>query len=190
MELVSDYPSPAYWKNLIEIVASEAGRSDRMSLEIFRLKLAAGVLDTSSDYTEMAQLAIQLGLPGEAESIIGKGFAAKILGGANKSREERLLNMAKTQAGQDEPTLGQTGATPKAKAALAEAYASYGRIDKAIALYRDALANSFAEADLARLHLGQALLVKDDKKGALAAFESVKEPKLRSIAQLWIAIVR
>ncbi|HEY4342945.1 MAG TPA: hypothetical protein VGN05_01255 [Parvibaculum sp.] len=190
MELVSDYPSPAYWKNLLEVTASEVGRSDRMSYEIFRLKLATGALETSGDYTEMAQLAIQLGLPGEAESIMEKGFAAKVLGGANRSREERLLKMAKAQTVQDEPTLGDSAPTPKAKAALAEAYASYGKTGKAVALYREALADSFPEADLARLHLGQVMLAKGDAPGARKAFAAVRDAKVASIANLWAVIAR
>jgi hypothetical protein len=190
MQLVSDYPSPAYWKNLLDVVASEIGRSDRMSFEIFRLKLATGTLQSSGDYTEMAQLAIQLGLPGEAKSIMEKGFAAKVLGGSDKSREERLLNMAKAQAGQDEPTLGDNAPTPKAKAALGEAYASYGKVDKAIALYREALTNPFAEADLTRLHLGQGLLAKGDAAGARKAFAAVRDAKLVNLANIWALVAR
>lgn len=109
------------------------------------------------------------------------------LGGKNKSREQRLEAMAKSQAAQDEPALAKTAAnTPKAKAALGEAYASYGKIDKAIALYKEALGSSFAEADLARLHLGQAPLAKGDTAAATKALQSVKNPKLSGLANLWI----
>lgn len=186
--LVETYPSPAYKSDLMNLVLADLGHSDRMSFEAMRLKLAAGTLKSSDEYIEMAQLAIQLGLPGEAESVMAKGSANGVLGGKNKSREQRLETMAKQQAAQDEATLASTAGTPKAKAALAEAYASYGKTDKAIALYKEALGSSFAEADLARLHLGQAWLAKGDTASARKAFSSVKDPKLAGLAQLWITI--
>lgn len=187
--LVESYPSPAYKNDLMNLVLADLGHSDRMSIEAMRLRLAAGTLKTSDDYIQMAQLALQLGLPGEAESVMAKGKASGILGGRNKSREQRLETMAKNQADQDEPTLAGTKATtPRAKAALAEAYATYGKPDKAIALYREALGSSFPEADLARLHIGQALLAKGDTAAAAKAFRSVHDPKLTELANLWIAI--
>jgi len=187
--LVESYPSPAYKGDLMNLVEADLGKSDRMSLEVFRLKLAAGTLKSSDDYVEMAQLALQLGLPGEAESVMRHGFDAGVLGGPNRSREQRLEAMAKSQAAQDEPTLARTApTTPKTKAALAEAYATYGKPDKAIALYREALASAFPEADLARLHLGQALLAKGDAAAAAKAFRSVRDPKLAELANLWIVL--
>lgn len=79
-----------------------------------------------------------------------------------------------------------TNAVVAAKAALGEAYASYGKIDKAIALYKGACGSSFAEAHLIRLHPGQAYLVKGDPAAATKAFLFVKDPKFAELADLWI----
>jgi len=189
MLLQSTYPKPSYLRDLLKLVSADLGRSDRMSLEIFRVKLAAGMLQTSDEYMEMAQLAIQLGLPGEAENILSKGFKAGVLGGKNKSREQRLMAMAQKQVAQDEPTLGASAGTSAAKAALGEAYASYGKTDKAISLYRDALASPFDGASLARLHLGQALVAKGDNTAARKVFSSVKGSGLGELASVWILVV-
>ena len=189
-ELLAFYPKPSYVGDLLALVAADLGRSNRMSLEIFRVKRAAGLLKNSDDYMEMAQLAIQLGLPGEAESVMNMGFSAGVFGGQNKGREQRLLAMAKSQAAKDEPTLGATAGTPDAKAALGEAYASYGKTDKAIALYRDALASSFAGSAVARLHLGQAMLAKGDAAGARQVFAGVKDAKLAPLANLWALVAK
>ncbi|HEY4343312.1 MAG TPA: hypothetical protein VGN05_03125 [Parvibaculum sp.] len=191
--LVENYSSPAYIGDLLNLVEADLGKSDRMSLEVFRLERAAGLLKTSDAYTEMAQLAIQLGLPGEARAVMAQGFAAGVLGGKNKSREQRLEAMAKQQAGQDEPALAATAGTSKARAALAEAYASYGKDDKAIALYKDVLAAAPRDADLVRLHLGQAYLVKGDVASARKSFAAVGDAKLAGLARLarlWIAVAR
>ncbi|MCE9651127.1 MAG: hypothetical protein K8R18_16025 [Parvibaculum sp.] len=188
--LVESYPSQAYIGDLLNLVEADLGRSDRMSLEVFRLKLAAAMLKTSDEYIEMAQLAIQLGFPGEARAVMAKGFTAGVLGGKNKSREQRLETMAKQQAGQDEPTLAATADTPKAKAALAEAYASYGKADKAIALYNEVLAAGPRDADIIRLHLGQAYLAKGDAASARKSFAAVGDAKLAGLAHLWITVAR
>lgn len=189
-ELATFYPKPSYIGDLLALASPDLGRSNRSSLEIFRLKSEAGLLRNSDDYMEMAQLAIQLGLPGEAESVMNKGFAAGVFGGQNKGREERLLAMAKSQAAKDKPTLGTTAATPEAKAVLGEAYASYGMADKAVALYQAALTSDFADSALARLHLGQALLAKGEREAAQQAFASIKDAKLAQLAAIWGLVAR
>jgi hypothetical protein len=187
--LVENFSSKAYWTDLLNLTERDIGGSDRMSLEIFRIRLATGLLTSSEDYMEMAQVDIQLGLPGEAQAVMEKGFAAKVLGGANKSRELRLLSMAKTQAASDSAGLAQTAATPAAKAALGEAYASYGKYDKAVALYTQALAGNPAQADLVRLHLGQALFAKGDVAGAKRALAGVKTRNYGALARMWDAVI-
>lgn len=186
-QLVTYYPSDIYWTDAINQVARKLGTGDRASLEVDRLKLARGVLKTSDAHIEMGQLAIQVGLPGEAQSLIEKGTASGVLGGANKGRETRLLNMAKSQAAADRPTLSAAAGSAKAMAANAEAYASYGDTAQAITLYKKALAQGGLEdAGLVQLHLGQALLAAGKKSEAAQAFSSVKRSsKYADLAYLW-----
>ncbi len=188
--LVAVNPKPSYLSDLLDMVQADLGRSDRMSFEIAQLRLAGGFLGTSDEYVEMAQLAIQLGLPGVARRVMEKGFTNKTLGGAKKSRELRLLAMAEAQIAQKEPKLAVNASAPEAKADLGEAYASYGKTAKAITLYKEALAMPFAQADLARLHLGQSYLASGDADAARRAFTGVRDPKLVQLAKLWIAISR
>jgi predicted Zn-dependent protease len=189
-ELQTNYPKPGYIADLLALAEADLGHSNRMSLEVFRLKQRAGLLRTSDDYMEMAQLAIQLGLPGEAERVMNDGFAAGAFGGQNKGREQRLLTMAKSQAAKDEPTLGSTAATPEAKAALAEAYVSYGKTDKAIALYKNALSTRFPDDALVRLHLGQALLAEGNAPEARKVFAGIDDAKLAPLARIWGAVAK
>lgn len=186
--LVSNYPKPVYWKDLVNLVATDVGRSDRMSLEVLRLKLAMGLLETPDDYIEMAQLAIQLGLPGEALDVISSGQKAGLMDGRNKSRELRLKTMAEDQARRDQASLDSRGATAAANAALGEAYASYGKTEKAIRLYNVALGSPNADADMTRLHLGQAYFSKGDLVNARKAFLSIKTAKLNWLTQLWVLV--
>lgn len=89
--LVENYPSPAYWTQLIGLEESQSEFSDRLALDLFRLKVAAGVAASETDYMDMTQSALQMGLTNEANAIITKGFASGILGsGPDAERQGRL----------------------------------------------------------------------------------------------------
>lgn len=188
MELVRLYPSPAYWTDLLDLVAAGLGSSGRMMLEVDRLRLAAGVLQTPPNFMEAAQLALIAGLPGEALAILDRGTAQGVLGKADDSREQRLLAAARTQASEDRTTLPSSAASPAEAAVLGEAWASYGKYDKAIALYSQALLTSFAEADVTRLHLGQAYLIQGNASDARKAFRTIEDPKLAQLARIWLVV--
>jgi tetratricopeptide (TPR) repeat protein len=92
--LVTFYPKKEYWTDLLNRVQRKNGFSDRLSLDVFRLKLATGNVNTAGDYLEMAQLALQAGFPAEAKSIVEKGYAAKALGsGKDSERHQRLRDL-------------------------------------------------------------------------------------------------
>ena len=66
---------------------------------------------------DMAQLSIQAGVPAEAEKVIQKGQAAKLLmEGPQKDRHLRLQNMALTQIKEKDAALAQQEADAKAAA--------------------------------------------------------------------------
>ena len=188
-KLVKYAPSDVYWKQLLADTQRAVGTSDRMTLELDRILRAKGYMDSSRRYMEAAQIAIQLGLPGEAKALMEEGFKKGVLGGKDKNRELRLLNMAKKLAAEDRQTLAKDAPTPKGKAALGEAYASYGDYAKAIALYKSALASPFPKADLARLHLAQAYLATGRKSAAQKALHGIKDPKAAQLAGVWALVI-
>ena len=69
-KLVAYYPKKEYWASLVSRIQRKPGFSDRLSLDVFRLKLASGNLVSTADYMEMAQLALQAGVPAEAQKIV------------------------------------------------------------------------------------------------------------------------
>jgi len=99
-QLVADYPSPAYWSQLLGLEQANPDFADTLALDFFRLKLAAGVAVTEPEVMEMTQAALQAGLPNEAASIINAGYAAGVLGsGPDADRQTRLKALvAKRQA--------------------------------------------------------------------------------------------
>jgi hypothetical protein len=88
------YPKKEYWTDLLNRVQKKAGFSDRLSLDVYRLKLATGNVTTANDYLEMAQLALQAEFPAEAKKIVEKGYAANALGaGKDGERHKRLRDL-------------------------------------------------------------------------------------------------
>ncbi|MBI2993467.1 MAG: hypothetical protein HYY48_04730 [Gammaproteobacteria bacterium] len=191
--LVQRFPSVKYWRNRLEMVMDRSNLSEQQSLEIYRLMLATDVLESAEEYVEMAELALHLGLPGEAKSVLEKGFAANKLGGEQKDRQQRLLDMAKNQADGDSKSLSQlekeaaAAASGEADAKLGEAYLTYGQYDPAISALQRGLGKSGVKnAEAAQLHLGLALLGAGKDEDARSAFKTVTaDPALSDLARLW-----
>jgi len=179
-QLVHYYPKPEYWKGLLSTLL-RGQHPDKQTLGIYRLMLDTDTLEQPNDYVEMAQLAIQAGLPGEAQKIMEKGFANKVLGGADKDRHERLLTMAKNQATADRAALpklekeASTSSSGQADVALGLGYLSYDQYDQAIdAIQRGLKKGKVTDVDDAQINLGIAYLRKGDRDQARAAFKAVK----------------
>jgi len=192
--LVTYHPMPDYWSNLMDTLY-HGKLSDKQLLQVYRLSADVGVLKRGSDYAEMAQLALATGSPGEAVSVLNKGFAANAFTDqAEKNRNTHLLDSAKKQATTDEPTLAKTEADA-ANAASGDklvgvgiGYFGYGDYAKASKDIAAGLAKGTTTADAtdARLLLAIAQLKAGDKDGAVKAFKSVKgDPVLERLADLW-----
>jgi tetratricopeptide (TPR) repeat protein len=71
-KLVIHYPKPSYWTDLINSLL-RVSSNDKELLNVLRLADGVDVMKEGSQYTEMAQLALAQGLPGEAQAILEKG---------------------------------------------------------------------------------------------------------------------
>ena len=91
------------------------GITDRQTLHVYRLMQDTKTLKQPSDYTEMAQLAIEAGTPGEAQRVLEQGFAANIFTDArDEGAQQRLLEAAKKAAAADQASLAKVEAEAKA----------------------------------------------------------------------------
>jgi hypothetical protein len=195
MQLVSRFPKREYWAELIAAVQREPGFSDRLTLDVARLRLATGTMMTPAEYLDAAQRALLAGLPADAKSFLDKGYAAGILGkGVDAPRQQRLVAMADRQASED--ARGLPAEAKEAEAApsglpavrLGEAYASFARYDDAIAALEQGLKKGGLDhPEEATLHLGIACLTTGNKTKAAAVLRGVAgEDGARDLAQLWL----
>jgi tetratricopeptide (TPR) repeat protein len=195
-KMVRYYPKPDYWANLLDIYRRK-GNGDAMALGYYRLMNDVGVLKDKGDIVEMAQLALDAGVPGEAQATVEKGMSDGVLKVADKTeqgRYDRLLASAKKQADLDRKSLNQLAAeadkstSGQPHIALGEAYLSYGDIDKAIAALQKGISigTGVTDIDQANIALGMAYLKKGQKAEAKKAFDTVKDSsKWNDLADLW-----
>ena len=192
--VVTYYPKPDYWYQLLYTMRQQTSGNDINTLQTYRLMSEVDVLKSPDDYTEMAQLALEAGSPGEAQRILEKGFAKSIFTDARaKSKNERLLESAKKAAAADQASLAknekEADAAPTGgkNVGVGLAYFGYGQYDKAA----DELAKGLSKGGLrneteARLLLGIAQLKAGHKEDAAKSFRAVKgDPSLERLANLW-----
>jgi tetratricopeptide (TPR) repeat protein len=194
-KLVRYYPKPEYWENLLDIYRRK-NNGDRVTLGFYRLMNDVGTLKQADDYMETAQLAMDAGVPGEAQAIMEKGVQNGTLKSDDKTaqgRYDRLLAGAKKSATTDKSQLPQLAKEAEkatqgqAYVALGQAYLSYGMYDEAIdALKKGIARGGVTDIDEAQVSLGIAYLRKGQKDLARQAFKAVKaESKWHDLAELW-----
>ena len=193
--LVAYYPKREYWADLLRRIESKPGFSNRLTLDVYRLRLATKTLDTANDYSEAAQLALQQGQAAEAKKILDEGFAAGILGkGAEADRQKRLLTLASQRAAdapKDLATAEAEGAEdPNALVRVGMAYTGLGQYDKGIALMQKGLGKpGLKNPEDARLHLGIAYLRAGNRTKAVETLKAVKGTDgAADLARLWTKV--
>jgi hypothetical protein len=197
--LVGWYPKKEYWAQVLARVQRKPGFSERLALDVYRLKLATGNLSGAADFMELAQLALQAGYPAEARKVLDQGYASGVLGsGPEAGRQQRLRDLVGKQYAQDQKAL----ATPDPqmlKSADGGPLVNNGynlvlngQYDQGIALIEEGIAKGqLKHAEDARLHLGMAYLLAGRKDEALKALKAVQGADgTQDLARLWAAQAR
>jgi tetratricopeptide (TPR) repeat protein len=181
-KLAANYPKAQYWTDLLNRVQGKPGfASGRLSVDVYRLKLANNLLKKPSEFMEMAQLVLQAKAPGEAVKVIDKGYKSGALGtGPEAERHKRLKDLA-------DKTLGEqtkNAATAEADlvklndndglAVLGYGLVQAGQADKGLKLMETAAkASNLKYPDDVKLRLGEAYAAAGKKQQAINTFKSV-----------------
>lgn len=192
--LVTYYPKPEYWSNLVITLFQAPNQNDKTLLNTLRLANEVDVLKRPEDYTEYAQLAIEAGSPGEAQRVLEKAFQKNVFTDTrSQDKNKRLLASAQKAAQQDQQSLPKIAAdadnapTGDKDVGVGLAYLGYQQYDKAV----DFLSKGVSKGGLknepeAHLLLGIAELKSGKKDDAVKTFKAVKgDPTIERIANLW-----
>jgi hypothetical protein len=160
-----------------------------------RLQQKVGVMKKPSEFTEMAQIALDQGLPGEAQAVLEEAFAKKLFPDDRQiSLNNRLLTKAKEVAAKDraalaaKETAARSAATGDDLVHVGASYLSFGDNQKAVDALKEGIAKGkLTNADEAGILLGIANLRVNNKAEAEKAFRMVKtDPTMKRIAGLWL----
>lgn len=193
---VQYYPKPEYWQQLLYTQLKAPNQNDKVMLQTYRLMSEVDSLKRPEDYTEMAQIALDQGSPGEAQRILEKAFQKNVYTDQRaQDKNKRLLESAKKAATADQAALpklekeAEASPTGDKDVGVGIAWFGYQQYDKAIAALTNGIqkggmkAHSDAEA---KLLLGIAQFKAGKRDEAQKSWKGVKgDANLERIATLW-----
>ena len=199
-KLLAYYPKKDYWNLYLGRLPRKAGFGDRFLIDVLRLRLASGTLTKTEDYMELAQLAMQQGLPSEATRVVDQGYKAGVLGtGAEAARHQRLRDLAVKEEAELKAklaTLATEAASFKEGDGLVRvgtSYVAFGEVERGIELIQQGIQKGkLKRAEDAKLRLGLAQLQSAKTKSAgVQTLRSVKGTDgVADIARLWLVVDR
>lgn len=196
-KLLTHYPKKTLWADVLSRLRTKPGFSDRLALDVYRLQSATGNLSSTSDYMEMAQLALIEGLPSEAKKVVDEGYANGALGkGSEGDRQKRLKDMVEKQFAEQQKavTSGKAeeaaNATPDGNALVSLGQSMGGA--KGIALMEAGIKKgSLKRPEDAKLHLAILFIQSGNKAKGVQLLKSVQgNDGVKDIANLWGLFVR
>jgi len=197
-KLAASYPKAQYWNDLLNRVQGKPGFSSRLAVDVYRLKLANGLLKKPSEFMEMGQLVLQARAPAEALKIIDKGYKAGALGtGPDAARHQRLKDLAEKSLAERNKDAAATEAEFTAAkdndglVALGYSLVQAGQTDKGLKMMESAIkAGGLRYADEAKLRLGEAYAAAGKKQQAISTLRTVSGKEgTADLARYWIMAI-
>jgi tetratricopeptide (TPR) repeat protein len=189
--LLQNYPSKAYWAEMIPRLARQANFNPRFDLDLYRLLELTGNIEDAIEYVDMANLALKAGLPAEAMRVVEQAYAKGLLGkGSDAANHQKLRQQIQLRLTEDEkamPGLEKSARDANALASLADVYAAQQKWEQSQAHYSKALAMGGLRREAeTRLHAGIALFKLGQKAEANTLWDSIQgDATAIELAQLW-----
>lgn len=196
--LAVHYPKADYWRELIGRAREVDNFSDRLTLDVYRLKVQVlGQVD-DRERVNYAALAARAGYPGEAKKVLDDAYANKPFTGADLADANRLRPEIDKSAAAD---VAQEAANEKSALAARDGNALVGQglletTQDHAAKGADLIAQGLAKGGVrqpeeARLHLGYAQVRAGRDADAMKTFQSITGGNgVSSLAHVWILYLK
>ncbi|WP_338848731.1 hypothetical protein V8J88_07345 [Massilia sp. W12] len=154
--LATHYPRKEYWEDLLGRYIGSTKNADRFIPSFYRLKFFMNMMNGADEYTDMADLLLRFGQPGEAKRVLDKGFEAGVLGKGGDAKKLNALRDRVNKAAADDAKSLDSVSPAKVKDGSALVNAGYallinGSNDKGLALIEQGLKMPSKKADETRL---------------------------------------
>jgi len=191
--LLTSWPKKEYWSQLSAIYGELDNESKQ--LDAFASAYDQGLLSTSSEYLQMAQLYLANNVPYKAAKILEQGFADGIV--ERNARNLRLYSQAWQLAREDKRAIDPLKEAAKLSkdgeldVRLAQSYMNIGDYKECIGAARDGLKKGdLNRADIGNMILGMCLFETDSLVDAKAAFRKArKDDRSLRTADQWILYI-
>jgi hypothetical protein len=191
-ELVSTYPSPENWRDVLLIQRDlQAGTDPAMRADLYRLLRATKGLSGERDYYDAAAALQAAGAPAEAQKVVQEGVSTKMVDPGKVAAKDYLTKLdpritRERGALAVQKTRALAAAAGGPALAAGDAYLGFGEYTDAASLYRAAVQKGSVDADLATLRLGIALALGGQRAEAEAALRAVSGAR-GDLAGYWLA---
>jgi tetratricopeptide (TPR) repeat protein len=196
-QLVKRFLKREYFVDLMNIY-QEQNADERAVLNLYRFSFAHDFLTRESEYVEYGDIALTVGSPAEALTVLEQGVAKGAVKFVSPTdRNSRMLTQAKQQAAEDRKQIAQLdkeargGKSGEADVKVGLAYLGLGDYAKAVesierGLQPDRVAK-VKRVDDANMMLGIAYVKLGKKDEAAKAFEAAKpDPRMTRAATIWL----
>jgi tetratricopeptide (TPR) repeat protein len=198
-KILAYYPAKELWVDAIRRVETKPGFSDRLRLDVLRLRRATGTFEGAPAYRRDDAARDAGGAAGGSEESFRRRLFVRSAGsGAEADQQKKLRDAAAKAVSDDEKQLAQsakTGAAAKDGTTLVNvgfAYVMMGQYDTGIPLMEQGIAKGgLRQPDDAKLHLGIAYLAAGQKPKAIQAFKEVGGADgTADLARLWLIVAQ
>lgn len=189
-----------YWQMLVAKLVRQNGFADeRLRLDVYRFRRAAGLELQGGEIADMAYRALQAGLPAEAKALLDEGFEKKLLGvGADAASDQKLREQANKSAAQDQAgwadgeTAARNAKEGNAAVNLGFALSGAGQHERGLALMTAGVAKGgLRRPDEAQLHLGVAQWRAGQAEASAKSMAGVNGADgIAGIARLWTLLAQ
>lgn len=187
--LLTNYPTPANWRNAVDVVRETSGEDTQLLLDIYRFARAANVLQPN-EYVPLARTLDQAALGAEMKALLEAGIAARAINASDREVARLTAEAERRIAGERaglpaEIQQARGAANERTTRNVADALYGYGRYAEAAELYRAALGKG-GDASLLNLRIGVSLAQAGQRAEAETALRAVTGPRAE-LAALWLA---